>query len=127
MQETDRTRFLFSDAWALYDDAIEELDRGKPRNAAEKAWGATKRATDALILARTGREPRTAGQTYRGIRVLSREKSEFHQLQVRYQYAANVLHGECFYDANCEPEDVLAMDIRRTADYIRDAEGLVSD
>ena len=37
MLETGRTRFLFSDAWALY-DAIEELDRGKPRNAAEKAW-----------------------------------------------------------------------------------------
>ena len=124
MQEADRQVFLFSDAWVLYDDAIEELERGKPRNAAEKAWGATKRATDALILARTGREPRTAGQTYRGIRTLRRENEAFQQLELRYQYAANVLHGECFYDGNCEPEDLLEMDIRGTADYIRDAEAL---
>lgn len=124
MQEIDRARFLFSDAWALYGDAIEELDRGKPCNAAEKAWGATKRATGALILARTGREPCTAGQTHRRIRTLRRGSEAFRQLELRYQHAANVLRGECFYDANCEPEDVLAMDIRGTADYIRDAEGL---
>ena len=30
------------------------LAQGRIRNAAEKAWGATKRATDAVILARTG-------------------------------------------------------------------------
>ena len=51
MVATDRVRFLFADARTLYDDAIEMLDQGKIRNAAEKAWGATKRATDALVLA----------------------------------------------------------------------------
>ena len=55
---------------------------------------------------------------------MRRGSEAFHQLESRYQHAANVLRGECFYDANCEPEDVLAMDIRGTADYIRDAEGL---
>ena len=48
MVATDRVRFLFSDARTLYDYALEMLDQGKIRNAAEKAWGATKRATDAL-------------------------------------------------------------------------------
>ena len=40
---------------------------GKIRNAAEKAWGATKRATSALILARTGEEPETGA----GLRMLA--------------------------------------------------------
>ena len=40
MVATDRVRFLFSDARTLYDGALEMLDQGKIRNAAEKAWGA---------------------------------------------------------------------------------------
>ena len=65
MLETDRISFLFADARTLYDDALEMLAQGRLRNAGEKAWCATKRATDALILARTGEEPRTSGQTMR--------------------------------------------------------------
>ncbi len=49
MVATDRGRFLISDARTLYDDALEMLDQGKIRNAAEKAWGATKRATALYI------------------------------------------------------------------------------
>ena len=56
MVEINRVTAVFDDAWVLYEDALEELARGKPRNGAEKAWGATKRATDALVLARTGEE-----------------------------------------------------------------------
>ena len=56
MVTPDRGNFLFADARALYDDAIEMLDQGKVRNAAEKAWGATKRATDALVLVQEGEE-----------------------------------------------------------------------
>ena len=61
MVATDRVRLLLADARSLYDDAIEMLDQGKIRNAAEKAWGATKRATGALVLARHGEEPQSAG------------------------------------------------------------------
>ena len=57
MLQTAQADFLFADARTLYDDALEMLDQGRLRNAAEKAWGATKRATDGLILARTGKEP----------------------------------------------------------------------
>ena len=51
---TDRIQAIFQDARELQADALEMLAQGRIRNAAEKAWGATKRATDALILARTG-------------------------------------------------------------------------
>ena len=51
---TDRVQAIFQDARELQADALEMLSLGKVRNAAEKAWGTTKRATNALMLARTG-------------------------------------------------------------------------
>ena len=84
MLETERGRVLITDAWALYADAIEMLEQGHIRNAAEKAWGATKRATDALILERTGREPNRTSQTSGGIRALGRESEAMLSLRDRY-------------------------------------------
>ena len=55
MVATDRVRALFADARDLQSDALEMLALGRIRNAAEKAWGATKRATDALVLAQDRR------------------------------------------------------------------------
>ena len=122
MLEVDRTAVIFADAWVLYEDAIEQLDAGKLRNAAEKAWGATKRATDALILARTGREPRTTSQTSGGIRSLARQSPELQSLRARYAIRISELHSDCFYDSDCEPEDEMAYTVRETAGFIRDAE-----
>ena len=124
MVETERTTAFFQDAWALYADAMEDLERGKLRNAAEKSWGATKRATDALILARTGVEPRTAGQTDRELRLLNRQDRRLDPLVGRYFTRASFLHGRCFYDGLCEPVEVVEDDIRGTADYVREAEQL---
>ncbi len=120
----ERVAAIFADARTIHGEALERLQAGDIRDAAEKAWCATKRATDALILARTGREPRTSGQTTRGIRFLRREDQIFDPLETRYSARAHILHGECFYDGNCEPEDVLARDIRETVQYINDAEAL---
>ena len=49
MVATERVSFLFADGRSLYGDALEMLSQGKIRNAAEKAWGATKRATVSYI------------------------------------------------------------------------------
>ena len=49
MVATDRVRQLFADARALQAGTLELLALGDVRNAAEKAWGTTKRATDALV------------------------------------------------------------------------------
>ena len=48
---------IFKDAYDLHAQSLKMLGEGDIRDAAEKAWCATKRATDALILARTGEEP----------------------------------------------------------------------
>ena len=61
MQEPERVAELFNDAWSLYQEAINLLEAGNLRLAAEAAWGASKRASDALILARTGAGTQNAG------------------------------------------------------------------
>ncbi len=124
MQKPERVRFLFADARELYADALEQAAAGKLRNAAEKAWGATKRATDALLVARTGHEPGTSGHTYQDLRRLSQVDPALAPLWQTYVERQKFLHGECFYRGECEPEDRLMAEIRGTRDYIQDAERL---
>ena len=126
MAATARTRDLFADARTLYADALEMLDQGKLRNAAEKAWGATKRATDALVLARTGEEPQSAGQAKRALLRLSNTSPAFDVFQGRYNTRSALLHVNCFYDGNCEPEQEMTALIAATSTYIRDAERLAT-
>lgn len=122
MLERDRVAAIFADAWALYDDSIEILEMGKQRVAAEVAWGATKRATDALILARTGREPSGTGQTSGGMRDLARSNPDFQALLDRFRARVRILHAESFYAGNGISPRVAPVLIRGTADYIRGLE-----
>ena len=119
MVATDRVNFLFADARALYDDTLEMLDQGKIRNVSEKAWGTTKRATDALVLAREGEEPQSTGQARRALLRLSALDPAFDILQGQYHTRAGFLHVNCFYDGNCEPEREMAALIRATTTYIQ--------
>ena len=64
--QTDRVQEIFQDARLLQAAAVDRLDQGDIRDASEKAWGATKRSTDALVLARTGDEPERTPQTSDG-------------------------------------------------------------
>ena len=126
MLETKQAESIFADARTLYDDALDMLEQGRLRNAAEKAWGATKRATDALILARTGEEPRSSGQTARMLRQLRRQDPSLEQMRLRYGARQYFLNGRCFYDGVLEPEDDIIADVRETLDYIRDAENMAA-
>ena len=118
----DQVDAIFADARTLYADALEMLDVGKLRNAAEKAWGATKRATDALILARVGELPLSSGRTSRRIFELARRDVSLKELHLQYDHRQRQLHGRCFYNGDCEPEEGMAELVRETLDYIRDAE-----
>ena len=123
---TDRVTELFADARVLYSDALEMLVLGKLRNAAEKAWGATKRSTDAMVLARTGHEPQSAGLTRRALLRMRNDGQEFLAFQGEYSTRALLLHINCFYDGNCEPEPEMTALIRATDSYIQDAINLAS-
>ena len=121
---TNRVAAIFTDAWMLHTDALKQLEQGDIRDAAEKAWCATKRSTDALILARTGEEPEKSPMTSKELRELATEDRGVDSLVSRYYSRMGALHGECFYLGLCEPIDDTERRIRETAIYIRDAEAL---
>ena len=124
--QTDRVTDLFLDAQSLYGDALEMLDSGKLRNAAEKAWGATKRSTDAMVLARTGQEPQSAGQARRALLRMRNDGPNFVAFHGEYSIRSELLHVNCFYDGNCEPEPEMTALIRATDSYIHQARNLAS-
>ena len=67
MVTVNRVQELFADAGQLHSSALERLAAGDVRDAAEKAWAATKRATDALLLSHSRREPETTAATTEGL------------------------------------------------------------
>ena len=69
---TNRIQELFDDARVMHNASLERLNAGDVRDAAEKAWCATKRSTDGLILARTGHEPETTSGTTEGLLALAK-------------------------------------------------------
>ena len=120
----DRVDELFADARDMQAQAIVCLDRGDVRDAAEKAWCATKRATDGLILIRTGEEPVTTARTTDELDALVDREPAAESLLGRYYSRQGQLHGACFYDKRCNPQTERR--IRETAQYISDAEVLAA-
>ena len=115
---------IFADARAMYASALERLAADDIRDASEKAWCAAKRATDALILARTGQEPPKSSDTTRALRTMAAVDRSLHSLRARYFERQGALHGDCFYSGLCEPVEDTELLIRETIDYIQDAERL---
>lgn len=115
---------IFADARHVHAQAVSRLDEGDIPDAAEKAWCATKRATDALILARTGEEPATTALTSNGLDALARQQPDVRPLVGRYYSRISQLHGACFYNGICNSETERR--IRETGIYISDAERLAT-
>ena len=113
---------MFKDAKSLYQEAIEELDKGRVRDAAEKAWGATVQATNALILARTGEEVEGARGTTKAFMELIKRDERLEMLVGRFFTRESFLHRHCFYMGILEPRDEIERRIRETMEYIYDAE-----
>ena len=126
VEDTERVSIILNDARSVQQDAIRLLEIGDIRDSAEKAWCATKRATDALILARTGEEPETSSDTSGGLLALAEGDNSVRSLVRRYYSRQSGLHGDCFYLGDCEPLDETERRIRQTADYINDAERLAA-
>ena len=113
-------------ARTLQADALGLLAQGDVRNAAEKAWGATRKATDALVLARAGEEPERTPESAQGLLMLQAKDDLVRKARMvgRYYTRQGHLHGECFYAGLCEPIEGTERRIRMTADHIDDAERL---
>ena len=120
------SREIFDDARSLYDSAIERLDAADVRDAAEEAWGATKRATDALVLALTGTEPGGMPGTTVELRRLIPQHPQVESLVGQYANAREFLHGQRFYMDITELLGDTERRIRGTIDYVRTAEELAA-
>ena len=120
MLGTDKSLEIMADARALQQEAVRLLEQGDIRDAAEKAWCATLRATNALILARTGEEPQRTPATARMLDDLTFEDARVRSLVGRYYSRQTSLHGDCFY-LGLPPTRHTERRIRETADFIRDA------
>ena len=112
----DRVAELFADAQDLPAQAIQRLSVGDVRDAAEKAWCATKRATDARILARSGEEPEITARTTEDLLELPSRAPEAETLVGRYFTHLSYRHGSCFYNGICGPHTERR--IPETATYI---------
>ncbi len=118
----DNVDEIFANARQIQDQAIEHLEHGDIRDAAEKAWCATKRAADALILALTGQEPGPTGLTSDCLDDLVESGRATNSLQGRYYSRLSQLHGACFYTGACNRHTERR--IRETPGYVADAERL---
>lgn len=114
---------VFADAQDVLNSAFARFTAGDLRDAAEKAWCAAVRATEALILSRTGEEPHTSTTAGRRLRVIAEADPSLRDLRLRYLERQTVLHGDCFYHDYCDPLETERL-IRETAGYIEDARGL---
>ena len=124
MTTTADVTSVFADARAMHGAALARLTAGDIRDAAEKAWCATKRATDGLILARTGVLPPKSPDATRGLDELAEVDPTVKTLVGRYYSRQGQLHGDCFYTGLCEPLVTTRRRIRETIGYIEDAERL---
>lgn len=115
------------DAESLYQGALKELEVGRVRKAAENAWGATAKATDALLHVRAKVEVvRGLGRT-RELYKLAKVDQEVRELKLIKQYNDRILHlhGNCFYEGIYEIPDVdLKKLIVETGKYIENVKKL---
>ena len=124
MVATDPVRAIFADAHSMHESSLKQLSEGDLRDAAEKAWCATLRATNALLLARTGEEPEKTPETSGRLDRLARVEPAVRGLVGRYYSRQQRLHGDRFYSGIMEYTEEIERRIRETIDYITDAEAL---
>lgn len=117
---------LIRDAEDLLSKATEEIPINL-RDAAEKAWAATLRAADALILARTGKKPEVAHERRRELEAICLKDPKAEELKLcdRYGSRETYLHAMCFYEGYCQPTEAVERRIKETRNYIEDVKKLL--
>ena len=100
----------------------QSLRGGISEIAAEKSWGATLRAINALILARTGKGLDGARATTPELhRLAGKDREVDEKLVGKFHTTRDFLHGDCFYSGILEPRDQIERRNREINLYINDA------
>ena len=119
---------LFQTAHAHHAQALAQLDQGELRQAAALAWDATLAATNALLLARSGRHPEDLRETSLLMwELFARDNPSLRPFVTHYGALKGFLLEICEGDCFCGMEDALMDDIREAIDYIRQAEKLAGE
>ena len=114
-----------ADARSMQKDALARLDAGDWRDASEKAWCATRNATQAVALEIYGVDNPRSTNIDAGIRALARERGgEWVQLRRRFSDVAFHLHIEAFY-GGVYHDDIPDL-VRGVSDYIKLVEELAA-
>ena len=131
MLKTKRATTLLKEAHTLYaeglkymEEACELWDRELLRKSAQKTWDAALRATNALILARTGSEPEPENDhiTFRCLTDLHEQLPDWEAFTGRYAGISHDIYRAAVVERNVEPVGLLIQDIREAGDYIRECE-----
>ena len=117
---------LMQDAREAQAAAERLLAAGDWRDAADKAWLATRNATSALVLEVTGVAQANSTGIYGGLSRLAKERGgEWARLRYDYNQVVRYLHTDAFYRGKYR--DDLGDRVRGAADYIRRAEQLARE
>ena len=123
MLKNASARDLISDARAIHREALARLEAGDWRDAAEKAWCATRNATQAVVLEIYGTQSPRSTNIDAGIRALAREQgAEWIRMRQLFSDVVYHLHIEAFYGGVWH-DDIPDL-IRGVADYVDLIEGL---
>ena len=112
---------IFADARRMHEAALERMASGDIRDAAEKAWCATLRAIEGLVLARTAQEAGKSPDASRRLSEMADSDSSLGHLELQYFRRQARLHGECFYHEVCPMPGTERL-IGETLDFILEAE-----
>ena len=116
---------MMQDAREAQATAERLLTAGDWRDAAEKAWLATRNATAAAVLEVTGVNNSGSTGIEAGLRRLSRQRGgEWARLREEYKQVVHYLHSDAFY-RGIHQTDIGAR-VQGVADYIRRAEELAA-
>ena len=116
---------MMQDAREAQATAERLLDAGDWRDAAEKAWLATRNATSAAVLEVTGVHNSSSTGIEAGLRQLSRQRGgEWARLRDEYKRVVHYLHSDAFYRGIYQND--IGDRVRGVADYLRRAEELAA-
>ena len=119
MEANGRVFEILQDARYMHAASLERLSQNDIRDASDKAWCATKRAVDALVLARTGHEPEKSPVTTRELVKLSRADDRIKPLVDIYFRYQGALHADCFYLGLCDPIEAIRDWVGDVGDFIQ--------
>jgi len=124
---------LLREADVFLESARDELQTGLAKNdtvrirdSSEKAWNAVVQATNAFLLALTGKVPMSHHERRVMLRETEKSRPEVKDLGIRDRYMARfrVLHGEAFYEGVIDIEE-LKLEMEKAEEYIRNIKSTI--